>query len=331
MSVLTRGEPRWSAFETTDWSEAEQYGSSVYFPHTIEPVGRDDSAVDFHMESLEFEGVTVGRSSYGTAIRVEIGQLDRYHIVIPIHGSVRNVSGEQSFVATPDSGAIYNPARSATTWRSKTSEHLAVKLDRTILERELSLILGRRLTAPIVFDMAVRRGTPGARRWLGGLAMLQEGLEDPRILTTQSLLAVELRNLLVLGLLLGQHHNYSEELTAAADRRTRPSAARRAIRIIEEAPRSPWTIGELAAESGSSVRALQDGFRRTVGMSPMQYLASVRLEHAHQTLVDVDPDSTTVAAVAHSWGFGHLGRFAATYLERFGEHPSDTLRASRPS
>jgi AraC-like DNA-binding protein len=34
----------------------------------------------------------------------------------------------------------------------------------------------------------------------------------------------------------------------------------------------------------------------------------------------------TVAAVAHRWGFAHLGRFASAYRCRFGEPPSDTLR-----
>jgi AraC-like DNA-binding protein len=36
----------------------------------------------------------------------------------------------------------------------------------------------------------------------------------------------------------------------------------------------------------------------------------------------------TVAAVAHRWGFAHLGRFAYAYRARFGVSPSETLRES---
>ena len=37
-------------------------------------------------------------------------------------------------------------------------------------------------------------------------------------------------------------------------------------------------------------------------------------------------DETTVAEIARTWGFGHLGRFSATYRSRFGELPSESLR-----
>lgn len=326
MTDTVQTDPRWSEFATTDWAEAQRYGSTAYFPHSIEPVGLGDSDVDFRMEILEFDGVTLGRTRYGAAIRMECGYLDRYHVIIPLRGSVRNVSGEQSFIATPESGAIYNHSQKATVWRSKASDHLALKLDRQLLERELSLILGRRVLDPIVFDMAVDLRSPGTLRWLGGLTVLQQGLDDHRVLASQSLLAAELRNLLVLGLLVGQRHNYSAALAELPVHRSTPSTARRASRLIDEAPQRPWTIGALAAESGSSVRALQESFRRSMGISPMQYLSRVRLEHAHRQLLAADPESTTVASVAHAWGFGHLGRFSGAYFDRFGEHPSETLR-----
>ncbi|MFV2073945.1 MAG: helix-turn-helix domain-containing protein, partial [Thermoanaerobaculales bacterium] len=39
---------------------------------------------------------------------------------------------------------------------------------------------------------------------------------------------------------------------------------------------------------------------------------------------------TLVTDVANSWGFWHMGQFAADYRRQFGELPSETLRrASR--
>jgi transcriptional regulator GlxA family with amidase domain len=58
----------------------------------------------------------------------------------------------------------------------------------------------------------------------------------------------------------------------------------------------------------------------------MAYLREVRLRRAHQTLLESDPSTTTVASVAHRWGFGHLGRFAAAHAGRYRETPVETLR-----
>jgi transcriptional regulator GlxA family with amidase domain len=85
-------------------------------------------------------------------------------------------------------------------------------------------------------------------------------------------------------------------------------------------------VAELAEIAGMSVRSLQEGFRRHVGCAPMAYLQQVRLLRAHDALRRADPTRITVAAVAHRWGFAHLGRFAAAYRTRFGQTPSETLR-----
>ncbi|MCT2279571.1 helix-turn-helix transcriptional regulator [Micromonospora chalcea] len=91
-------------------------------------------------------------------------------------------------------------------------------------------------------------------------------------------------------------------------------------------PEQPITIGKLADLTGVSERSLQAGFQRYVGISPTAYLRQLRLDRAHEELRQADPDQTTVAAVAHRWGFAHLGRFASSYRVRHGESPSETLK-----
>jgi transcriptional regulator GlxA family with amidase domain len=59
----------------------------------------------------------------------------------------------------------------------------------------------------------------------------------------------------------------------------------------------------------------------------MVYLRQVRLDRTRDALLAADPTRVTVAAIANWWGFAHLGRFASVYRARFGERPSDTLRA----
>ena len=57
-------------------------------------------------------------------------------------------------------------------------------------------------------------------------------------------------------------------------------------------------------------------------MSPMRMVREVRLELARKELGR--DGRGTVADIAMNCGFGHLGRFAQAYAERFGEQPSDT-------
>jgi transcriptional regulator GlxA family with amidase domain len=60
----------------------------------------------------------------------------------------------------------------------------------------------------------------------------------------------------------------------------------------------------------------------------MSYLRRVRLHHAHMDLQAADPARRSVSDVALYWGFTHLGRFAASYRERYERPPSSTLRES---
>ena len=58
----------------------------------------------------------------------------------------------------------------------------------------------------------------------------------------------------------------------------------------------------------------------------MAYLRDVRLRRAHQSLLEADPSTTSVASIAYQWGFTNLGRFAAAHTARYDEPPAATLR-----
>ncbi|HEU5036869.1 MAG TPA: helix-turn-helix domain-containing protein [Nocardioides sp.] len=75
-----------------------------------------------------------------------------------------------------------------------------------------------------------------------------------------------------------------------------------------------------------SMRSLQEGFARELGMPPMKYLQRVRPRRARDQVRRASSTQTTVASVATGLGLFHLGRFAAAYRLAFGESPSETLR-----
>jgi AraC-like DNA-binding protein len=100
------------------------------------------------------------------------------------------------------------------------------------------------------------------------------------------------------------------------------------VGLIEERPMEIVTASDIAQAVGLSVRALDEGFRRHVGSSPMAYLREVRMARAHLELVASDPDMTTATLIACTWGFGNYGRFALAYRRRYGCTPRETLRSA---
>lgn len=113
-----------------------------------------------------------------------------------------------------------------------------------------------------------------------------------------------------------------------------PAAAvspdRRVVRLasehIEGGAHRPMSVREIAEAAHVAPRTLQLAFRRHLGMTPTEYLRRVRLDRAHQELLDADPGAgATVTDIALRWGFHHPSRFAATYRRTYGRTPRETL------
>ncbi len=97
----------------------------------------------------------------------------------------------------------------------------------------------------------------------------------------------------------------------------------RAVEMINNQT-EPLTIHDLASALGISVRALQDGFRKHLNMSPHSLLKTGRIEGARRDLLS--GKAATVREAAAKWGFSNLARFNQEYFEVVGKYPRDTLR-----
>jgi transcriptional regulator GlxA family with amidase domain len=87
-------------------------------------------------------------------------------------------------------------------------------------------------------------------------------------------------------------------------------------------------VSRLCRVVGLSERGLRNAFHSVRGMSPTQYMRSVRLRDVRRALSASQDRRATVTGIATSYGFYELGRFAAAYREAFGEVPSETLRST---
>ncbi|MDE2370873.1 MAG: helix-turn-helix domain-containing protein [Burkholderiales bacterium] len=86
-------------------------------------------------------------------------------------------------------------------------------------------------------------------------------------------------------------------------------------------------VSDLCQATATSERALEYAFKTVVGLSPVQFLARLRLHRAREALLLAPAGgAVTVSTIALDWGFWHFGEFARAYKELFDELPSDTLR-----
>jgi AraC-like DNA-binding protein len=135
---------------------------------------------------------------------------------------------------------------------------------------------------------------------------------------------------LLAGLLLETFPNSAVASTGSGDRRDSrsPESLRRAIGFVDENAGRDIGIAEIAAAARVSPRAVELAFRRHLDTTPTAYLRGVRLDRAHQELLEASGgDSISVTEVAYRWGFSSPGRFSGYYRKRFGTTPRETLRS----
>jgi AraC-like DNA-binding protein len=236
-------------------------------------------------------------------------------------GAERQASREAAFVHQPNSGPVHG-------WWAAGTHCLCASLRRSSVQGALTSLLGEPPATAIRFDPTMRTADARARTWVDLMARVNRDLADADGLAAQPLVAESLAESLVAGFLFAARHSYSDML-ATPVAAARPRVVQIALELIEADPAAPWTVAMLAESCGVSVRALQHGFRRHLGTSPMGHLRDVRLRRAHEELRAGDPFSVSVADIARKWGFRHAGRFAGAHQAEYGESPLCTLRSSR--
>lgn len=106
---------------------------------------------------------------------------------------------------------------------------------------------------------------------------------------------------------------------------SRRQAAKRAEEYLLANIQNSVSMADLCAATKSSERTLLLGFNEVFGVSPKQFLKSLRLNLAKRDLRNAS-FGATVTDIAVRWGFTHLSRFAADYRTMFGESPRETLK-----
>jgi AraC-like DNA-binding protein len=96
--------------------------------------------------------------------------------------------------------------------------------------------------------------------------------------------------------------------------------------LIRNQPESDLSVPQMRVALDVSDRFLRQCCAEQLGMTPTAYLRRYRMQLANLALRQGAASPLRVADVAKRYGFRHLGRFAGTYRELYGETPYETLQ-----
>jgi AraC-like DNA-binding protein len=98
----------------------------------------------------------------------------------------------------------------------------------------------------------------------------------------------------------------------------------RALALLHRDITRRWTVDDLCREVGLSRSALADRFIRLIGVPPMHYLASWRMQVATQKLRNT---SASLAQVAEIVGYDSEAAFSRAFKKAFGAAPATWRRS----
>ncbi|MEV0091975.1 AraC family transcriptional regulator [Streptomyces sp. NPDC050738] len=314
------------SLRTTDVDVALSTIREGFYASFLDVLGPTTS-FEARYDIADLGALTVGELTSGTDLRVRSGELGSFHVNIALTGHFAWRQGRRTEeVADPARAAVYQPVGDCgVEFWSGDCRMLAVKIESAALQRRLEAMLGHPLRQPLQLASGLDISQGPGSSWVRLVRRMFHEAGEGDGLLQHPLMAAQVEETLLTGLLLAVDHPYHEELTAPATG-VRPAPVKRAMDAMEERPEHPFTTTELAAIAQVSVRWLQEAFRRYAGTTPLGHLRDVRLARVHEELRRADPAGLTVGEVAWRWGFTHLGRFAARYRARYGESPSRTLR-----
>jgi transcriptional regulator GlxA family with amidase domain len=100
----------------------------------------------------------------------------------------------------------------------------------------------------------------------------------------------------------------------------------RALALLHQDITRPWSVDELSREVGLSRSALAERFIDLIGMPPMHYVASWRMQVATQKLRNT---GASLAQVADLVGYSSEAAFSRAFKKTFGTAPATWRRSNR--
>lgn len=247
-------------------------------------------------------------------------------LILPLSGSLQMNADGQVFCANAQESAFLVPAGIPNQIEASDRSLVRIRIDAARFHRTAqtmlgdswegigSFHLGNPQSVPLVhantsFSAIFSRLLSLIDLYKGGQALLdRSGIDDAFYRT----------------LILATH---PDVFARQSEMRHAPVYARRLDRVcqyIASEQANTITLTDLERVGHMSRRTLHNAFMKTFGMSPMAWVREKRLLEANRRLKGGGL-AQSVTQVLHACGFTSPSLFAAQYVKRFGELPSQTL------
>jgi AraC-like DNA-binding protein len=309
-------------FLSRDADETRAFLASHQFRFDI--AAREARHVDTRLAGYSLPGVYLGHLQYGARaeIRTTAARND-YRILPPQRGRLQAVINKQTIECGPGNCIVTSPTRPNLVRSERGASWFNVFLRADTLNRQLVALLGAPLHTPLELAPKLDVASGYGRSIMGYFQLAISDFEQTGGTQWNPIAITHLEQFIICRLLLSHPHNYSAAL-GRCETSIAPCDVKRAIDFIEANLDSPITLAEIVEAAQVPGRTLFKHFEDFRGISPIRYLRNARFERVRMALRHADP-TERVTDIALQWGFGHMGRFAVQYRQRFGESPSETL------
>jgi AraC-like DNA-binding protein len=310
---------------STNWDEVQHWCRQVYMPYNAAPVGtarRPDSILD----AIRIGEITLSRFSYGVPVHLTefSAEAGTGMVLTTLRGAIRHWSSGREHADTGVGEAFLVDNSRTHYWLDADPQHLQVNL--TFRHDAMAALHERWFGRPADERMWAHKFRFGGVQssWIQLLSYVCSCITDMPDAVERGPLGRHLEEAIGLHLLTLWRQQLNSP-QAPTLHRIAPKHVLLAEQHIRDHAREAPTLSELASHAGVSVRTLNGAFRAYRQRTPMQALREARMNGVRAELLAASK-ATRVRNVAESWGYANLGIFAASYRQRFGESPSDTLR-----
>jgi len=270
------------------------------------------------------EGVSFRRMHYHGDFSVVLPELqDEITFVIPTAGKIVFNHTSESVGICQVGLAIDKADIRSMHFVDNHAQH-GMSISRALLTERLSTLLERPILNKLHFEPLVDLNVSGFQG-IKALIDLATGTEFDLLINTGTLMPSRLREMLVDAVLEAWPHNFSEALRRPSPL-IAPRHVKRAVEYIQAHPDARVSGSDLARLTSVSLRALQEGFRRFMGLSIVEYQREVRLQRAYDMLTQSGSPSVTDVAV--QLGFSNVGRFCQYFQNAYGLSPAQVRTSS---